>query len=79
MEPGAGLTYAERSEVKAGTKPGARVVYEIIRTEGESELRRPYSVLFGLTHIVAGTAEAAYGVMLRHGGSGSIARRPTQR
>ena len=39
-EPGAGLSYTERSQVKKNAKPGARVVYEIIRTEGESELRR---------------------------------------
>lgn len=45
-EPGANLSLSERSQVRKAAKPGARVVYEIIRTEGEGELRRPFSALW---------------------------------
>ncbi|MCB1526897.1 MAG: formate/nitrite transporter family protein [Hyphomicrobiaceae bacterium] len=44
--PGKNLSFSERSQVRKAAKPGARVVYEIIRTEGESELRRPFSALW---------------------------------
>lgn len=44
--PGSGLTHTERQQMKEHAKPRAPVVYEIIRTQGESELRRPLSALW---------------------------------
>lgn len=44
--PGSGLTHTERRQMKEHAKPRAPVVYEIIRTQGESELSRPLSALW---------------------------------
>lgn len=44
--PGSNLSHDEREQVKDHVKPRAPVVYEIIRSEGESELRRPFSALW---------------------------------
>ncbi len=46
--PGAerGLSDKEQSEVQEAQRPRAPVVYEIIRVEGERELRRPVSALW---------------------------------
>jgi len=44
--PGSSLSYQEREQLQEHVKPRAAVVYEIIRTEGESELRRPFSALW---------------------------------
>ncbi len=41
-----GLSEEEQSKVIEGQRPRAAVVYEIIRVEGESELRRPVSSLW---------------------------------
>lgn len=43
--PGSGLSRKERQIVRESAKPRAAVVYEIIRREGEAELRRPTSAL----------------------------------
>jgi len=45
-EPKVGLSRAEKSQVKGGTRLRAVVVYEIIRTEGEGELGRTFSALW---------------------------------
>ena len=41
-----GLTDKEQSEVREAQRPRAPVVYEIIRLEGERELRRPIASLW---------------------------------
>jgi formate/nitrite transporter FocA (FNT family) len=41
-----GLSDKEQSDVAEGQRPRAAVVYEIVRVEGESELRRPVSSLW---------------------------------
>ena len=41
-----GLTEKEQSEVREAQRPRAPVVYEIIRLEGERELRRPVASLW---------------------------------
>ncbi len=41
-----GLSRAEKSQVKGGSRLRAVVVYEIIRTEGEGELSRTFSALW---------------------------------
>lgn len=41
-----GLSRKEVAKVKDSVRPHAAVVYEIVRTEGESELRRPFSALW---------------------------------
>jgi formate/nitrite transporter FocA (FNT family) len=41
-----GLSRAEKSQVRGGTRLRAVVVYEIIRTEGEGELGRTFSALW---------------------------------
>jgi len=45
-EPKVGLSRAEKSHVKGGTRLRAVVVYEIIRTEGEGELGRTFPALW---------------------------------
>lgn len=45
-EPAWGLTREERHQVRDGVRHRAAVVYEIIRLQGETELRRPTSALF---------------------------------
>ncbi len=45
-EPKVGLTRAEKSQVKGGTRLRAVVVYEIVRTEGEGELGRTFPALW---------------------------------
>lgn len=45
-EPKVGLSRAEKSHVKGAARVRAVVVYEIIRTEGESELSRTFSALW---------------------------------
>jgi formate-nitrite transporter family protein len=45
-EPKVGLSRAEKTQVKGGTRLRAVVVYEIIRTEGEGELSRTFSALW---------------------------------
>ncbi len=45
-EPKVGLSRAEKTQVKGGTRLRAVVVYEIIRTEGEGELGRTFSALW---------------------------------
>lgn len=45
-KPGSGLSRKERQMVRESVKPRAAVVYEIIRREGEAELRRPTSALW---------------------------------
>lgn len=44
--PGSGLSRKERAQVHHAVKPRAAVVYEIIRVQGEAELRRPVSSLW---------------------------------
>ena len=44
--PGSGLSRKERAQVRESVKPRAAVVYEIIRVQGEAELRRPVSSLW---------------------------------
>lgn len=41
-----GLSRAEAKHVKEAARPRAAVVYEIVRTEGEAELIRPFSALW---------------------------------
>ncbi len=41
-----GLSRAEEKHVKEAARPRAAVVYEIVRTEGEAELIRPFSALY---------------------------------
>lgn len=43
---GAGLSEEERSQVAEAQRPRPVVIYEIIRTEGENELTRPFSSLW---------------------------------
>lgn len=45
-EAAQGLTEDEQSKVREAQRPRAPVVYEIIRNEGESELRRPLASLW---------------------------------
>ncbi len=45
-EVGEGLSRAEVKQVKEARRPRAAVVYEIVRTEGEAELIRPFSALW---------------------------------
>jgi formate/nitrite transporter FocA (FNT family) len=45
-EPKVGLSRAEKSQVKGGTRLRAVVVYEIVRAEGEGELGRTFSALW---------------------------------
>ena len=45
-EVGEGLSRAEVKHVKESRRPRAAVVYEIVRTEGEAELIRPFSALW---------------------------------
>jgi len=45
-EPKVGLSRAEKSQVKGGTRLRAVVVYEIVRTEGEGELGRTFPALW---------------------------------
>jgi formate/nitrite transporter FocA (FNT family) len=45
-ETGEGLSRAEVKHVKDSRRPRAAVVYEIVRTEGEAELIRPFSALW---------------------------------
>jgi formate-nitrite transporter family protein len=45
-EPGSGLSKKERKEAEEGVRQRPAVVYETIRIEGESELRRPLSALW---------------------------------
>jgi formate-nitrite transporter family protein len=45
-EPKVGLSRAEKSQVKGGTRLRAVVVYEIVRSEGEGELGRTFSALW---------------------------------
>lgn len=44
--PAEGLSRAEVKQVKDALRPRAAVVYEIVRTEGEAELVRPFSALW---------------------------------
>ena len=44
--PGSGLSRKERQQVRDSTRPRPAVVYEIIRAQGEAELRRPVSALW---------------------------------
>ena len=44
--PAEGLSRAEVKQVKEALRPRAAVVYEIVRTEGEAELVRPFSALW---------------------------------
>ena len=45
-EAGEGLSRAEVKHIKESRRPRAAVVYEIVRTEGEAELIRPFSALW---------------------------------
>ena len=45
-QPGSGLSRKERAQVRESVKPRPAVIYEIIRTQGEAELRRPASALW---------------------------------
>jgi len=45
-EVGEGLSRAEVKHVQESRRPRAAVVYEIVRTEGEAELIRPFSALW---------------------------------
>jgi formate/nitrite transporter FocA (FNT family) len=45
-KPGDGLSRDEVKHVKEARRPRAAVVYEIVRTEGEAELVRPFSALW---------------------------------
>jgi formate/nitrite transporter FocA (FNT family) len=44
--PGSGLSRKERQQVREGVRHRPAVVYEIIRVQGEIELRRPFSALW---------------------------------
>ena len=44
--PGSGLSRKERAQVHDSVKPRAAVIHEIIRVQGEAELRRPVSALW---------------------------------
>ncbi|MBN9353685.1 MAG: formate/nitrite transporter family protein, partial [Hyphomicrobium denitrificans] len=44
--PGSGLSRKERQQVREGVRHRPAVVYEIIRVQGEIELRRPSSALW---------------------------------
>lgn len=62
------MTQAERKDVDELATPRARIIYEVIRREGDEELRRPVGSLFwsglagGITIMASVIAEAA----LRH-------------
>ena len=45
-QPGSGLSRKERAQVRESVKPRPAVIYEIIRMQGEAELRRPASALW---------------------------------
>jgi formate/nitrite transporter FocA (FNT family) len=46
QRPGSGLTRKEKQQVREGVRHRPAVVYEIIRVQGEIELRRPLSALW---------------------------------
>jgi hypothetical protein len=46
QKPGSGLTRKEKQQVREGVRHRPAVVYEIIRVQGEIELRRPVSALW---------------------------------
>jgi formate/nitrite transporter FocA (FNT family) len=46
QQPGSGLTRKEKQQVREGVRHRPAVVYEIIRVQGEIELRRPVSALW---------------------------------
>jgi formate/nitrite transporter FocA (FNT family) len=46
QRPGSGLTRKEKQQVREGVRHRPAVVYEIIRVQGEIELRRPVSALW---------------------------------
>jgi formate-nitrite transporter family protein len=46
QRPGSGLTRKEKQQVREGIRHRPAVVYEIIRVQGEIELRRPLSALW---------------------------------
>lgn len=76
--PGSGLSRKEKQQVREGVRHRPAVVYEIIRVQGEIELRRPVSALWwsgvaaGISIGFSFLTEAALAAHLPAGGSSAI-------
>jgi formate/nitrite transporter FocA (FNT family) len=76
--PGSGLSRKEKQQVREGVRHRPAVVYEIIRVQGEIELRRPVSALWwsgvaaGISIGFSFLTEAAIAAHLPAGGSSEV-------
>ncbi|WP_409562106.1 formate/nitrite transporter family protein [Hyphomicrobium sp. MC8b] len=76
--PGSGLSRKEKQQVREGVRHRPAVVYEIIRVQGEIELRRPVSALWwsgvaaGISIGFSFLTEAAIAAHLPAGGSTEV-------